>query len=73
MDLAVGATPTPSPKQHLIGGYTMEKYICVCGYEYDPAVGAEDHGIAPGTSWENVPEDFACPWCGLGKDAFNPA
>ena len=48
----------------------MEKYICPCGYEYDPAVGDPDNGVAPGTAWENVPEDWACPVCGLDKDAF---
>ena len=46
------------------------KYVCPCGYEYDPAVGDPDNGIAPGTPWEEVPEDFECPVCGLGKDAF---
>ena len=51
----------------------MEKYVCVCGYEYDPAVGSPNHNIEPGTPWEKVPEDFTCPWCGLGKDAFSKA
>ena len=46
------------------------KYVCPCGYEYDPAKGDPDNGIAPGTAWENVPDDFVCPVCGLGKDAF---
>ena len=46
------------------------KYVCPCGYEYDPAKGDPDNGIAPGTAWENVPDDFLCPVCGLGKDAF---
>ena len=46
------------------------KYVCPCGYEYDPEVGDPEHGIAPGTLWEDVPEDFVCPICGLGKDAF---
>ena len=50
----------------------MKKYVCdVCGWEYDPAVGAE--GIAAGTPWEQVPEDFVCPLCGVGKDEFSPA
>ena len=49
------------------------KYVCPCGYEYDPAVGAEEQGVAPGTAWEHVHDDFTCPWCGLGKDAFSPA
>ena len=46
------------------------KYVCPCGYEYDPAIGDSDNGIAPGTAWEDIPEDFVCPVCGLGKDAF---
>ena len=51
---------------------SMKKYICdVCGWEYDPAVGAE--GIPAGTPWEQVPEDFVCPLCGVGKDEFSPA
>ena len=46
------------------------KYICPCGYEYDPVVGDPENGISAGTAWENIPEDFLCPICGLGKDAF---
>ena len=45
-------------------------YVCPCGYEYDPAIGDVDNGIAPGTAWEDVPADFVCPVCGLDKDAF---
>ena len=49
----------------------MKKYICgACGYEYDPAVGDPDNGIEPGTAFEDLPEDWACPLCGLGKDTF---
>ncbi|MBB6631614.1 rubredoxin [Clostridium algidicarnis] len=49
----------------------MQKYICiVCGYVYDPEIGDEDNGVAPGTSFENVPEDWVCPLCGVGKDQF---
>ena len=51
----------------------MEKYVCVCGCEYDPAVGDPDGGIAPGTPFADIPEDWVCPVCGLGKDAFSPA
>ena len=51
---------------------TMKKYECPCGYIYDPAVGDPDSGIAPGTAWEDIPEDWVCPVCGLGKDAFTP-
>jgi rubredoxin-NAD+ reductase len=50
----------------------MKKYTCdVCGWEYDPAIGNEEAGIAPGTSWEDLPADFVCPLCGVGKDEFS--
>ena len=49
------------------------KYECPCGYVYDPALGDPDNGVAPGTAWEDVPEDWVCPVCGLGKDAFEAA
>ena len=49
----------------------MEKYVCeTCGYEYDPAVGDADAGIAPGTSFDSLPDDWLCPVCGVGKDMF---
>ena len=49
----------------------MEKYRCtVCGYIYDPAEGDPDNGVAPGTSWADVPEDWVCPVCAVGKDMF---
>ena len=48
----------------------MKKYICPCGYIYDPEEGDPEHGVAPGTKWENVPEEWLCPTCGLGKDMF---
>ena len=50
----------------------MQKYVCPCGYVYDPAMGDPDNGVAPGTPWEQVPADWVCPTCGLGKDAFEP-
>ena len=50
------------------------KFVCnVCGYVYDPKIGDPDHGIAPGTSFEDIPADWACPDCGVGKDDFSPA
>ena len=50
---------------------TMTKYVCtVCGYVYDPEVGDPDNGIAPGTAWEDVPEEWVCPLCAVGKDMF---
>ncbi len=49
----------------------MEKYTCEpCGYEYDPEVGDADSGIAAGTSFEELPEEWVCPVCGLGKEVF---
>lgn len=49
----------------------MESYICiVCGYIYDPAEGDVENGIAPGTSFEDIPDDWLCPLCGVGKDEF---
>ena len=50
----------------------MKKYVCdVCGYIYDEAAGDPDNGIEPGTAWEDVPDDFVCPLCGVGKDQFS--
>lgn len=48
----------------------MEKYVCPCGYVYDPAKGDPDNGIAPGTPWDQVPESWTCPVCGISKDLF---
>jgi rubredoxin len=49
----------------------MDKWECqVCGYVYDPAEGDDNAGIAPGTSFEDLPEDWVCPVCGVGKDEF---
>lgn len=51
----------------------MQKYICEpCGYIYDPELGDEDGGIAPGTPFEDIPEDWACPVCGAEKIDFAP-
>ncbi len=50
----------------------MKKYVCdVCGWVYDEAVGYEEEGIEAGTKFEDLPEDFACPLCGVGKDNFS--
>ncbi len=52
----------------------MDKYVCnLCGWEYDPAAGVPEAGIAPGTPWEEIPEDFVCPLCGAGKEEFSKA
>lgn len=55
------------------GDRTMQKYRCIpCGYIYDPAEGDPDGGIAPGTSFEDIPDDWVCPVCGVTKDMFEP-
>ena len=49
----------------------MEKWECqICGYIYDEAKGDPDHGIAPGTSFGNLPDDWVCPECGAEKTDF---
>ncbi len=49
----------------------MDRYVCViCGYVYDPAQGDPDNGVAPGTKWEDLPDDYECPVCGAGKEDF---
>ena len=49
----------------------MKKWQCVvCGFIYDEAEGWPDDGIAPGTAWEDVPDDWLCPDCGVGKMDF---
>ena len=47
------------------------KYVCqACGFVYDEDLGDPERGIAPGTKFEDLPEDFTCPWCAVGKDMF---
>ena len=51
----------------------MKKYVCaICGYVYDPEQGDPDNGVKPGTGFEDVSDDWACPECGAGKDVFEP-
>ena len=50
----------------------MAKYVCsVCGFIYDEEKGIPEKGIKPGTKFEDLPEDFECPWCGAPKTAFD--
>lgn len=50
----------------------MKKYVCdACGWFYDEELGDSTLGIAPGTKFEDLAEDFACPLCGVGKDMFS--
>ena len=53
------------------GEYKMKKYRClICGYIYDPAIGDPDNGVAAGTTFEDLADDWVCPECGVGKDEF---
>ncbi len=68
-------SPQPSPQgegeKEKQGGLIMKKYVCtVCHYVYDPAAGDPDNGINPGTAFEDLPEDWVCPLCSVGKDMF---
>ena len=63
-----------SPKKRLVvlsGGFQVKKWQCVvCGWIYDEAQGWPEDNIAPGTAWEDVPDDWVCPDCGVGKEDF---
>jgi rubredoxin len=51
----------------------MQRWRCtICQYIYDPAAGDPDSGIAPGTRFEDIPDDWYCPLCGASKDMFEP-
>lgn len=53
-------------------GGDMMRYVCdVCGWIYDEELGDEELGIAPGTKFEDLPDDFECPLCNVGKDQFS--
>lgn len=60
-------------KQQLNGEPDMQKWVCVpCGYVYDPEVGDIDSGVEPGTPFEDLPDDWVCPVCGVDKSLFEP-
>ena len=49
------------------------KYICdVCGWEFDGKICDPDHGVEVAIAFDDLPEDFQCPLCGVGKDQFSP-
>ncbi len=71
-----GTTPKSAPtyieaEDRMIGGEKMDKYVCtICGYVYNPEAGDPENGVAPGTPFEKLPDDWVCPICGAEKDAF---
>ncbi len=48
----------------------MDKYECPCGYVYDPEEGDYEHNVSPGTSFDDIPDDWVCPQCGADKSIF---
>lgn len=51
----------------------LQRYVCIpCGWIYDPVEGDPDSGIAPGTPFKDIPDDWTCPACGVGKEYFKP-
>jgi rubredoxin len=55
-----------------LGGSKMNRYMCdVCQWIYDPEIGDPDNGVPAGTAWEDVPDDWVCPECGVGKEMFS--
>ncbi len=63
----------PEKAEEKKGDPSMKRYVCnVCGYIYDPEEGDPDSGVAPGTAFENLPDDWVCPVCGAEKDEFSP-
>jgi len=69
-----GTTPKTAPSyiaEQKEAGPKMAKYKCtVCEYVYDPELGDPDGGIAPGTPFEEIPDDWVCPVCGAAKSEF---
>ncbi len=51
----------------------MDNYVCsVCGYVYEPELGDPENSIAPGTAFDDLPDNWTCPVCGAEKDLFEP-
>jgi rubredoxin len=59
------------PAAQRAGTDSMKTYLCiVCGFVYDEALGLPEEGIAAGTRWADIPEDWMCPDCGVAKSDF---
>ena len=62
-----------APPARRAGGQTnlFKLFVCVqCGFEYDEEKGWPEDGIAPGTRWDDIPDDWSCPDCGAAKSDF---
>ncbi len=67
---AVSAASTPKDWSNEVSD-AYKLFVCVqCGFEYDEAKGWPEDGIAPGTRWDDIPEDWSCPDCGAAKSDF---
>ena len=76
-DVVVSAAPeaavNAAPESASAAADAGQKMVCsVCLWVYDPATGEDSQDVAPGTAWADVPDDFLCPECGMGKDVFDP-
>ena len=68
---AIDGCPVSAIREEESDTGKASKYQCgPCGYVYDPEVGDPDSGIAPGTAFEDLPDDWCCPICGVSKDMF---
>ena len=67
-----GDDAKPPPEETGLDPKTQQYRCTVCGYIYDPQKGDSDGGIEPGTPFEDIPDDWVCPVCGVGKDKFEP-
>lgn len=67
-----GGEEKPAPKEAGMDPKTQQYRCIVCNYVYDPQKGDPDSGIEPGTAFEDIPEDWVCPVCAVGKDEFEP-
>lgn len=55
-------------------GTMAKEWTCMyCGYTYNEEAGCPEHGIAPGTRWQDIPDDWSCPVCTADKSDFEPA
>ena len=68
---SIPTVPPSGAPYRVSDGLIMGRWTCnVCGWEYDEAKGDPDGGIPPGTPFEDIPDDWRCPDCGVTKDSF---